>query len=60
MFLDSIREFYKVGNKLNYVEIPLVGQLRDGELAVVLTWNEGTKISGKQLTLMNLDLHVQF
>jgi len=60
MFLDSIREFYKAGNKLNYVEIPLVGQLRDGELAVVLTWNEGTKISGKQLTLMNLDLHVQF
>jgi hypothetical protein len=47
MFLDSIREFYKIGNKLNYVEIPLVGQLRDGELAVVLTWNEGTKISGK-------------
>jgi len=58
MFIDSIREFYNVQNKLNYVEIPLVGQLRDGELAVVLTWNEGTKISGKQLTLLNLDLHV--
>ena len=58
MFIDSIREFYNVQNKLNYDEIPLVGQLRDGELAVVLTWNEGTKISGKQLTLLNLDLHV--
>ena len=58
--MDSIREFYNVQNKLNYVEVPLVGQLRDGELVVVLTWNEGTKISGKQLTLLNLDLHVQF
>jgi hypothetical protein len=60
MFIDSKREFFKGQNKLNYVEIPLVSQLRDGELAIILTWNEGTIISEKQLTLLNLDLHVQF
>jgi hypothetical protein len=42
------------------VEIPLVAALKDGELAVVLSWNEGNKISGNNVEIQSLDLHVEF
>ena len=31
-----------------------------GELAVVLTWTEGTSIKGNTVQMQNMDLHVQF
>jgi hypothetical protein len=42
------------------LEIPLVAKLRDGELAVVLTWTQGSKINGESVELQDLDLSVEF
>jgi hypothetical protein len=38
----------------------MVAKLKDGELAVVLTWNQGSKIVGNNVELQDLDLHVEF
>jgi hypothetical protein len=42
------------------IEIPLVGNLLDGELAVVLMWTQGSKVNGKNVEMQNLDLHVEY
>jgi hypothetical protein len=59
-FQDSDREFFTLPAQFTNIEIPLVSQLRDGELAVVLTWTEGTTIKGTQVLMQNMDLHVEF
>lgn len=43
------------------IEIPLVSKLKEGELAVVLTWTQGANVlSNHNVNLQNLDLHVEF
>lgn len=59
-FQDSSREFLTLPAQFTNIEIPLVSQLKDGELAVVLTWTEGTSIKGTTVQMQNMDLHVQF
>lgn len=59
-FQDSSREFLTLPAQFTNIELPLVSQLKDGELAVVLTWTEGTSIKGNTVQMQNMDLHVQF
>ena len=59
-FQDSKREFFTLPAQFTSIEIPLVSQLKDGELAVVLTWTEGTTIKGTQVLMQNMDLHIEF
>ena len=42
------------------VEVPLVGHLKDGELAVVLTWTPGKKVDGNRMVVEELDLKTEF
>ena len=42
------------------VDVPLIGQLNDGELAVVLTWTQGSQVLDRQVELQDLDLHIEF
>jgi hypothetical protein len=46
VFLESKRKFFNLPGQSNNIEIPLVSKLLDGELAVVLTWNQGAKVHG--------------
>lgn len=59
-FLDAKRQFFALPGFSNQIEIPLVSKLKDGELAVVLTWMQGTYVSGGEVEVENLDLHVEF
>ena len=59
-FLNSKRRFFVHPSQSNEVEIPMVAKLKDGELAVVLTWNQGSQIVGNNVELQDLDLHVEF
>jgi hypothetical protein len=60
-FHDAKRNFLALnGAQSTEIEIPLVAALKDGELAVVLTWHEGSKISGNNVEVQALDLHVEF
>lgn len=59
-FLDSRRKFFALPGFSNQIEIPLVTKLKEGELAVVLTWIQGTYINGNKVEIENLDLHVEF
>jgi hypothetical protein len=59
-FQDSTREFLTLPAQVTNVDIPLVSHLKDGELAVVLTWFEGSNIQGTKVEMQNLDLHVEF
>ena len=59
-FLDSRRKFFALPGFRNQIEIPLVTKLKEGELAVVLTWMQGTYINGNKVEIENLDLHVEF
>jgi hypothetical protein len=55
------RDFFAISNQPASLEIPMVKSLTPGELAVVLTWSQGTKIAGTNiLETFNLDLHVEF
>ena len=60
VFLDSRRRFFNLPGQSTHIEIPLVSQLKDGEIAVVLTWTEGVFIDGNNAEYQNLDLHIQF
>ena len=35
-------------------------KLKEGELAIVLTWMPGTYVNGNTVEVENLDLHVEF
>ena len=60
-FHDAKRNFLALSGAQNTeVEIPMVAALKDGELAVVLTWHEGSKIIGTNVEVQALDLHVEF
>jgi len=59
-FVDSEREFFTLPAQQTNIEVPLISNLKDGELAVVLTWTEGVSIQGTKVQVQNLDLHVQF
>jgi hypothetical protein len=38
VFLDSHRKFFALDGQKTVIEIPLVTKLKDGEMAVVLSW----------------------
>ena len=59
-FLDNKRKFFALPGFSNQIEIPLVTKLKQGELAVVLTWMQGSYINGNKVEIENLDLHVEF
>lgn len=59
-FLKSKRTFFALPGFSNQIEIPLVTKLKKGELAVVLTWMQGTYVNGKNVEIENLDLHIEF
>ena len=60
-FHDARRSFLALnGAQSTDVEIPLVAALKDGELAVVLTWHDGSKVVGSNVEVQALDLHVEF
>ena len=60
-FHDAKRDFLALsGAQSTDVEIPLVAALKDGELAVVLTWHDGSKVVGNNVEIQGLDLHVEF
>jgi len=40
--------------------MPLVPKLKDGELAVVLSWSTGNTATGNNVELQDLDLHIEF
>lgn len=60
IFLESHRKFFNLPGQSSNIEIPLVSNLLDGELAVVLTWTQGAKVHGNTAELQSLDLHVEF
>jgi len=45
-FLDSRRTIFSLPGLPKLVDIPLVPVLKDGQLAVVLTWSQGQKTMG--------------
>jgi hypothetical protein len=59
-FLDAKRKFFALPGFSNQIEIPLVTRLKEGELAIVLTWMQGTYVNGNQVETEDLDLHVEF
>lgn len=59
-FVNSKRRFFTLPGMDTNIEVPLVSKLKDGELAVVLTWTQGATISGTNAIINNLDLHVEF
>ena len=59
-FHDAKRNFLALNGQNTDVEIPLVAALKDGELAVVLSWHEGNRIQGNSVEIQSLDLHVEF
>lgn len=60
VFYPNQRKFFDYEGQPTSLEIPLVAKLKDGELAVVLTWTEGSEVKGDNVELHNLDLHVEF
>lgn len=59
-FQVSKRQFFTLPGQATNIEIPLVPELKDGELALVLTWQEGSQVQGNNVEMQNLDLHVMF
>lgn len=59
-FYPSQRQFFDFEGQPTDIEIPLVAKLKEGQLAVVLTWTEGSQVTGDYVELHNLDLHVEF
>lgn len=59
-FLNSERKFFLLPYLSTHVEVPLVGRLKDGELAVVLTWTAGKKVNGDRMIIEELDLKTEF
>lgn len=59
-FYPNQRTFFNYQGQSTDIEIPLVARLKEGELAVVLTWNEGSLVNGDMVEHHNLDLHVEF
>jgi hypothetical protein len=60
VFSTSNRKFFNLHGQPSNIEIPLVSSLLDGELAVVLTWTQGSKVVGSNVEMQNLDLHVEY
>jgi hypothetical protein len=56
----SKRQFFALEGQPTTIDVPLVGPLKDGELAVVLSWTQGAKIQGSNAMLQGLDLHIEF
>jgi hypothetical protein len=59
VFSTSNRKFFNLHGQPSNIEIPLVSSLLDGELAVVLTWTQGSKVVRSNVEMHNLDLHVE-
>ena len=59
-FSTSNRKFFNLKGQPSNIEIPLVSNLLDGELAVVLSWTQGSKVVGSNVEMQNLDLHVEY
>jgi len=59
-FVDSKRNFFTLPGMDTNIEVPLVSKLQDGELAVVLSWTQGSTVSGSSAIQNNLDLHIEF
>ena len=59
-FLDNKRKFFALPGFSNQIEVPLVTKLKEGELAVVLTWMQGSYVNGINGDIENRDLHVEF
>ena len=59
-FISSKRQFFKLPFLPNQINVPLIGNLKSGELAVVLTFIQGKHIDGDKLARQKLDLKVQF
>lgn len=49
--MESKRKFFNFGNQPNIIEIPLINKLKNGELAIVLTWTSGALVNGKTVEL---------
>ena len=60
VFHKSAVRFEALGGLQTDIEIPLVARLKDGELAVVLQWTQGSKVQGDKVAVHDLDLHVEF
>jgi len=59
-FLNSERKFFALKGQQTQIEMPLVAKLKDGELAVVLTWTQGSHTESSNVEIQDLDLHVEF
>jgi len=60
VFHKSSVRFEALSGQQTDIEVPLVAKLKDGELAVVLQWTQGSKVNGEKVELHDLDLHVEF
>jgi hypothetical protein len=61
LFYPASRSFHDLKGQTTNVEIPLVSKLKDGELAVVMTWSTGSKAqANNQVLQSDLQLHVEF
>ena len=59
-WLDMQKKFFALPKQSTVVEVPLLQKLKQGEFAIVLTWQEGVSIIGSQVSHHNLDLHIEF
>ena len=62
IFVNTSRKFFALDTTENKLEIPLITKLKPGELAVVLTWQQGVEVKPGTMDVVvrNLDLHVEF
>ena len=60
LFKPSSRHFLALPGLETVVEVPLVTQLKPGEMVAVLTWIQGTYLNAQGYKMHNLDLHVEF
>jgi hypothetical protein len=56
-YLDSHRRFYLLPYSTFKIQIPIVGELKKGELAVVLSWFEGKKKLDNTIQVSQLELN---
>ena len=62
LFVNTSRKFFALDTAESKLQMPLITQLKPGELAVVLTWQQGVEVKAGTMDVVvrNLDLHVEF
>lgn len=51
VFANSQRTFFALPGEKSVIEMPLVSKLKDGEIAVVLSWTSGQNVVGNNIEI---------